>query len=792
MSTSTAQILADLVDDVIRYAEYIRQPDDTTNIGARARVLRFFLSSALTKYTIRGDTDIHSSLGLTIDGFIRDLAAIEAMLGERPTAIGKLSSSSRLLPTEWWNHLNVVLRQLHQYANALGLAIGAEISLEGQPEICEVEIHVADFDDLAKGVLDSVNQIFPFDQHSSTGHESLVVEEWDITRNNKLRYKDIGFIHRVADDIGVANLNAQRDILATTSDREIETRRFPCSQSDSGFPSTKVRTVTGEFAGIERSLGTPLKVLLKSYKVFAKGYLYPEPNFHVILQGCLSDGKEWRIIVTNHTAISHDSSPLGRLFVTLEGATLKGESNADTRDDCKIHFGFDLRYEAESFARYLSIAQLRARNILIQDTVCDDLMIYYRELYSHSNHGAPLRTTFAIHSRPFGRTEREYRAIVFQDGNKRYVCFDFHTNIFNIARKGLLRSLEEITIWVLNHDEHGRAFASHTKWETLTGQKLVTSVERATHVTSGRTYTISDWLDGIGKLRKVMKRDRSDHYGRVKIAVVDSGLNDEASGHLDKRNVVYKDFTNNSRNDSWHGTCCAKIISDIYEEAILYVARIFENDNADEEDGPIRMAQAIDWAISPPNGVDIINISAGFRHYSKELDEAVTRAKAAGTLVVAAAANWQNTGSVAFPARHNLTTMCIYSTNMGNQSSSFNPEPRMDTSNFAILGEGFQHPDQRRDEQMDGTSMATAAAVGLAANIIDFSRQQDNKSYISRAQDVGKLPGMLSIFNAISKPAGPLRYVAPLELLPLQHGSSRERDRQRVREILSQAMERAN
>ncbi|KAM0240018.1 hypothetical protein ACHAPO_002998 [Fusarium lateritium] len=114
------------------------------------------------------------------------------------------------------------------------------------------------------------------------------------------------------------------------------------------------------------------------------------------------------------------------------------------------------------------------------------------------------------------------------------------------------------------------------------------------------------------------------------------------------------------------------------------------------------MAKAIDWAIS--NHVDIISISAGFRDYSKELDEAVTRAKAAGTLVVAAAANWSNTGTVAFPARHNLTTMCMYSTNMGNQSSSFNPEPRSDTSNFAVLGEGFQHPDQKRNEPMSGTS----------------------------------------------------------------------------------------
>ncbi|QPC77856.1 hypothetical protein HYE68_008608 [Fusarium pseudograminearum] len=300
----------------------------------------------------------------------------------------------------------------------------------------------------------------------------------------------------------------------------------------------------------------------------------------------------------------------------------------------------------------------------------------------------------------------------------------------------------------------------------------------------------NDWLDDLDKLFRVMKPDRNDRYEKVKIAVIDSGLNDTVKRrYMTKNDIVYKDFCHETWNDSWYGTCCAKIIGDMYEEAKFFIARIFQEDHSNDSEGPIRMAKAIDWAIS--NSVDIISISAGFRDYSKELDEAVTRAKAAGTLVVAAAANWQNTGTVAFPARHNLTTMCIYSTNVGKQSSSFNPEPRSDMPNFAVLGEGFQHPDQKSDP-MSGTSMSTAAAVGLAANIIDFARQSDNKSYIYRSQDVGKLPGMLSIFDAISKPAGSLRYVEPLNLLPGNKGYSRERGRQRVREIISQAMERAN
>jgi hypothetical protein len=50
--------------------------------------------------------------------------------------------------------------------------------------------------------------------------------------------------------------------------------------------------------------------------------------------------------------------------------------------------------------------------------------------------------------------------------------------------------------------------------------------------------------------------------------------------------------------------------------------------------------------------------------------------------------------------------MCIYSTNTGNQISTFNPEPRGNTNEFAVLGEGFKHPDPLRvaEDRISGTS----------------------------------------------------------------------------------------
>ena len=88
--------------------------------------------------------------------------------------------------------------------------------------------------------------------------------------------------------------------------------------------------------------------------------------------------------------------------------------------------------------------------------------------------------------------------------------------------------------------------------------------------------------------------------------------------------------------------------------------------------------------------------------------------------------------------------------------------------------------------------VATAAAVGIAATIIDFSRQRDNKSAICRSQYIGRLPKMLSVFGIMSNPARPLPYIAPLSLLPEDRGLDREAGRRRARELLSMAMETSN
>jgi hypothetical protein len=113
-----------------------------------------------------------------------------------------------------------------------------------------------------------------------------------------------------------------------------------------------------------------------------------------------------------------------------------------------------------------------------------------------------------------------------------------------------------------------------------------------TDMNRGQERPAEEWQEEVDDLVRVMKGDRDDPYERVKIAIIDSGLNDRVkSRYMAQNRVVFKDFTNSTRNDSWHGTCCAKIICDIYEEARLYIARIFEDEHVNEDQGPLRMAE---------------------------------------------------------------------------------------------------------------------------------------------------------------------------------------------------------
>ncbi|KAF5974784.1 hypothetical protein FCOIX_8085 [Fusarium coicis] len=522
----------------------------------------------------------------------------------------------------------------------------------------------------------------------------------------------------------------------------VKPRTVEMIQNDWGFPSAKIVKVILHLSDSAALLPKLSRVELKHFGVFQPPYtgkdagqgaptsLMPRSYFCIVSKGSRSGEDAWEV---RDTRICHVTNPLGRLVVTLKNRALpQAVVPGKQRDEADVDFYFDLREDAELFAAYLEAAQDRLRELFVRGPFENEQIVDSRLLdtdFSESTRASSRRESPMLTGHDTRAEIRLTLVASTEDGEQRVKVRNRGPQIY---QRGLLKSLQDLEIWISDYDESGKSIVCQMSWEELTRRGTKARSLRATFIKIGseNKRTAGDWLDEVEDLIKTMRGDRNDRYERVKIAVIDSGLHDRERSHY---RADYKDFTGVPNNDSWHGTCCAEIIQGMYEEARLYIARVFERDHADEIEGPLRMARAIHWAVEPPHSVDIISISAGFRNYSKELDEAVTKAKAAGVLVIAAASNWQNINTVAFPARHNLSTMCIYSTNTGNQSSSFNPEPRADTQNFAIIGEGFQHPDQTRNERMSGTSMATAVAAGLAARIADFSRQKDNRASIFRA-----------------------------------------------------------
>lgn len=91
--------------------------------------------------------------------------------------------------------------------------------------------------------------------------------------------------------------------------------------------------------------------------------------------------------------------------------------------------------------------------------------------------------------------------------------------------------------------------------------------------------------------------------------------------------------------------------------------------------------------------------------------------------------------------------------------------------NLAIFGEGVQLPGLRGGDdavRLNGTSMSTAIAAGLAARLIDFSRHRDCRGIFGEeAADLKRMAGMESVFAKMAGGASGDGYycVVPRSLL---------------------------
>ena len=139
--------------------------------------------------------------------------------------------------------------------------------------------------------------------------------------------------------------------------------------------------------------------------------------------------------------------------------------------------------------------------------------------------------------------------------------------------------------------------------------------------------------------------NESKNYKRIKVAVLDSGLDYD----LNIPFVERKDFVRDGeesffyQDSTGHGTSVSSIIcatknedriTGIAANVDLYVARILDDNNQ----SPVkRVIEAVNWAIEKK--VNIIHMSFGTKDYSEELENVINNAYKKGILIVAAAGN---------------------------------------------------------------------------------------------------------------------------------------------------------
>ncbi|RDA92674.1 putative subtilisin-like protease, partial [Ophiocordyceps camponoti-saundersi (nom. inval.)] len=504
---------------------------------------------------------------------------------------------------------------------------------------------------------------------------------------------------------------------------------------------------------------------------------------------------------SKESSIVRESGRMGTLGVTLKDVHV--DQNQVTLPKANVKLQFGSIHCAAIFAAQFEAFRNRLLQIWAQRPFGDEVEVYKREYDGAPGHYAEdAQLRVVVVSGPPKSNQSNLRMIMAKKGVPKWLCIDFEDKALKVVKRGLLESLDLVRLWMVEEDDKGKLLVYQTNWKKMMAQAVET--RRITRVanTGGtqlireQQQTSDEWEDRIESVKMALEASDTvkGTYKRVKVCVIDTGFDPKNKNK--SRIVSYKDFAEPNRTDmcdlTHHGTFSANLILSIYDECELYVARVFTTSNTDEVKEPELMAKA-KWAIDSPQNVDIISISAGFSKHSPTVESAVQKASCANKLVFAAAANWGNKDLVAFPARHALHTICIFATDVIAKASSFNPEGRERAHNFAVLGEGFPDPKDAR-RRLKGTSMATAAAAGIAAFVVDFSRHGDNRASIIRAADVGRMAGMIAVFEAISRPCGGYKCVSLSNLLPSNFEALSWRAgelRTYARLAISRAMDRA-
>jgi subtilisin family serine protease len=282
-----------------------------------------------------------------------------------------------------------------------------------------------------------------------------------------------------------------------------------------------------------------------------------------------------------------------------------------------------------------------------------------------------------------------------------------------------------------------------------------------------RAEWAKNWFGELNDFIRRMKLGRRQDSDRVRVAVLDTGLDEEHTAIQDRLQLhdskicgrrSFIDHSSNINDAVGHGTAVCDILLRV-AKVDLFVAKISETANFDSDTpqrvakvNPIQdyfqtgllltLAQAIEFAASTKHwDVNIMVLSFGFKEADTAIEQAVNEAHGKGKIIFAAASNsgyvHQLHKRVSFPARMEYTGAVISIRSITGQNTlsgfSARPVPSPPDWNFMTLGEGIKAAWSSTSslgqpnpiKYVSGTSFATPLAAGIAACVLDFSIQED-------------------------------------------------------------------
>ncbi len=264
-------------------------------------------------------------------------------------------------------------------------------------------------------------------------------------------------------------------------------------------------------------------------------------------------------------------------------------------------------------------------------------------------------------------------------------------------------------------------------------------VEKTKSNTSDRVkHRLQWWRKEVGCTDIDAGVFKSNH--KVSIAIVDSGIDEKnrnlANVEIEQINCV--DVVKKQKLD--HGTAIAGIIAGwpADEKGVMGIcpnAKFFDICVTNTDSIEVaELIKGIDCAIE--NDVDIINISIGIKNDNEKLHDVIKKAYDKGIIIIAAAGNYIDDGSVLYPAGYE-EVLAIGS--YGKNGEIISPLPKREDVIY-LPGENIVSCiGENEYAGCKGTSFSTAIMTGMVADVInEIEKGSRNKKIFKVVDKLGK------------------------------------------------------